>query len=141
LLQIALHWQGHHREHAAALAAEITRLGGAPVAAADVIFTAPAWFAPSVLNVLKLACNAERVAAISYNRAVGALEARGSRYVAGAIQGTESQHFTVLYAILKGTAQPGPAIAAMVDQIVATAFVSPVGGARSLQDVPDLAYD
>ena len=103
-------------------------------------FTPPTGFTATVTNVLKLACNAEKNAAYSYNRTVAALSTTGRRFLAGNIQGDETQHFIVLYVILKGTAAPGANIGTMVDQIVPATFVSTMGTMTGLQTVADFTY-
>jgi hypothetical protein len=138
-LAVALRFQSQHREHAAKLASMITAMGGTPVAEASVMFTAPAGFRASVANVLKLAANAEKGAAISYASVQKNLTSQTSAEVVAAIGGVETQHFITLYLLANGVVVPG--MMAMVTDIVPQAFVSRVGtGTMGLQDVTDFTY-
>jgi hypothetical protein len=138
-LAAALRFQSQHRDHAEVLAEAVTVARGTPIDEATVTFTPPAGFSPSVLNVLKLACNAEKGASIAYNQTVMALRGANHRVLAAAIEGDETQHFIVLYALLKGVAAPGPNIA-MVERIVPTSFVTTVSGEPGLETVAPLAF-
>lgn len=141
LLAIALRWRQHHLDYAAALSAAITATGGTPVSQASVTYTLPDEYQPIVESVLKVACNAEKSAAIAQTHHVAQFAYAPHRYLAGSIAGGETQHFIALYALLRGSAQPGPALAAMVSQVVPKAFVSDVVGGDGLQSVPDLAFE
>lgn len=140
---IAMSWQGHHRAHATQLAAAITAIGGTPVTEASVMFTPPTTYSGTVTNVLKLACNTERAAAIAYNRAVKTLSATGNRFLAGTIEGDETQHFVVLYAILTGVVAPVPAgLITGIMEVVPKAFVARVNASdmNSLESVANFTY-
>ncbi len=140
---IATSWQGHHRAHATQLAAAITAIGGTPVTEASVMFTPPSTFSGTVSNVLKLACNTERAAAIAYNRAVKALSSTGNRFLAGTIEGDETQHFVVLYALLTGVVSAVPTgLITNIMEVVPKAFVARVNASdmNSLQSVADFTY-
>ncbi len=142
LLVVATNWQNQHRAHAMQLASTITGIGGTPVSEASVMFTPPTGFSASVANVLKLACNKERAAAIAYNRAVKALKSTNSRFLAGTIEGDETQHFIVLYALLKGVVQADPAgLITNINEVVPKPFVAQVGAdMNSLQSIADFTY-
>jgi len=140
LLQVAVHFQQQHKDHATALQAAITAAGGKPAASSSVSFQLPTGFKPSITNVLKLAANAEKGAALGYAQVVSTMSAVNDRFLATAISGDESQHFIVLYVILKGIAQPGMNLASMTDAIVQTSFVTGVGAFSGLDKVPDLSY-
>ncbi len=140
LLLVATHFQQQHKDHATALVAAVTAAGGKPVDEASFTFTAPPGFTPSITNVLKLASNAEKDAAVAYTQLVGKLGVVDNRFLASSISGDESQHFIVLYVILKGIAQPGMNLTAMTNLVVQTSFVSGVGTFSGLETVPDLAY-
>ena len=142
LLVIAMNWQNHHRAHAVQLAAAITAIGGTPITEASVMFTLPTGFTPSVSNVLRLACNKERVAAVTYNRTVKALKSTNSRFLAGTIEGDETQHFIVLYALLKGIVTADAAgLITNIAEVVPKPFVVQVGTEmNSLQSVADFTF-
>src|SRR4030095_9404306 len=89
--------------------------------------------APTIGNVLKFACGAERAAAVAYNQVLAGLEDAKLRFLASSIEGDESQHFIVLAALVLGLADPGPNLSTdtAVD-VVPEAFVSKVGDAPGL---------
>ncbi len=124
---IATRWQNHHREHAELLVRTLRGLGATPVLETAVMFTPPPTFVASVRNVLRLACNKERAAAVAYNRAVKALTAAGNRHIAANIEGDETQHFIVLYALLKGGLTPDVVgLVSNIGEIVPKSFVQQV---------------
>lgn len=140
ILSIATDIAGQHTAHAAALVADIERLGGSAVKAADVTFTPPQALLdkPTILNVLKLAAGAERGAAVAYNQTVERLEAARTRFLAGAIEGDETQHFIVLTALVAGLVKPGSALTVdSADAVFPEPFVSKVGDDQGLAAVPD----
>lgn len=138
-LAVAVHFQSQHREHAAKLAGIITASGGTPVAESSVMFTAPAGFRAGVLNVIRLACNAEKAAAIGYAETLKSLSVQTSAEVVAAIGGVETQHFIVLFLLANGIVAPSSTVVAA--DVVPQAFVSRLGaGTTGLQDVPDFTY-
>lgn len=139
---IAMNWQNHHREHAAQLRTAITAIGGTPVAESTVTFTAPTGFTPTVRNVMVLACNAERAAAVAYNAAVKNMNAASSRYLATNIEGTETQHFVILYTLLLQVVAPNTtALITMTGEIVPKSFVANVGGmTNGLTAIADFTF-
>lgn len=139
---IARAWQAQHREHAAQLAATVTAIGGSPVAESSITFTAPMGFTPSVRNVMVLACNAEKAAAIAYNQAVKTMSSASSRYIAANIEGAETQHFVILYTLLKQVVAPNPAsLISMINEIAPKGFVVSVGTATNgLSSIADFTY-
>lgn len=140
-LAVATHFQSQHTAHAAALTSAVTALGGTPVAQSSVKFTAPAGFTGTVTNVLKLAANAEKAAAVAYNAAVTQLPVTDDlRFLAGSILGDETQHFVLLYSLLQGVAAAGPNVSSGANQIAPTDFTSTVGSDVGLQSVADFSY-
>lgn len=139
---IARAWQAQHREHAAQLVTAITAIGGVPVAQTSITFTAPTGFTGTVGNVMVLACNAEKAAAIAYNQSVKTMSAASSRYIAGNIEGAETQHFVILYTLLKRVVAPNPAmLISMINEIAPKAFVVSVGAATNgLSSIADFTY-
>lgn len=124
--RLAARWQSQHRDHAAALVNTIRANLGTPILESSVTFTRPPMFTGTITNVLKLACNREKAAARTYNDAVKTLKAAGNRFVAGSIEGDETQHFIFLYALLKGVVQPGATI--LEADAVPASFVSTIDG-------------
>jgi len=141
LARIATRWQSQHRDHATALEAAIRSNYGTPVREIDVMFTPPNPFPASIVNVLKLACNKERIAAIAYNDAVKAMRANGNRFLAGSIEGDETQHFIILHSLLRQLAEPGATI--LEADMVPTSFVSTVAAGTNpagLQTILDFGF-
>lgn len=139
---IATAWRSQHREHAAQLVAAITAIGGTPVAESSVMFTAPTGFTPGVRNVMVLACNAEKAAAIAYNQAVKSMNSPSSRYLAGNIEGAETQHFVILYTLLKQVVAPNAAaLITMINEIAPKSFVVSAGSmTNGLSAIADFTY-
>lgn len=141
LARIATRWQSQHRDHATALAATISANRGTPVAESSVMFSLPTPFPLSITNVLKLAFNKERQAAIAYNDAVKAMSGPGNRFLAGSIEGDETQHLIILRSILLGVANAGATI--VTEDMVPKSFVSTVSAGtnpQGLQTLLDLPY-
>lgn len=129
-----------HTAHAAALVSTIEELGGAPVEKDSITFTPPKELAdkPTILNVLKFAAGAERGAAVAYNQTLATLEAASTRYLAGAIEGDETQHFIVLTALIAGLVQPGSNLSVdSADDVFPSPFVSKVGATDGLESIPN----
>jgi hypothetical protein len=139
VLKIALHFSAQHTDHAAALVTAIKAVGGTPISN-TAKFDAPAGFTLTVTNIMKLAANAERAAAIVYNTTVASLSAATNRFLAAAISGDEAQHFIVLYALLQGIAQPGTALSTTTAaDVVPATFVASVGTGQGLEGIPDFS--
>lgn len=139
---IAGNWQNQHRAHATALQAAIRAIGGTPVDEGSVTFTAPNNYTPTVHNVMVLACNAEKAAAIAYNRAVKGLSAAGNRVLASSIEGDESQHYIVLYTLLQQVVAANPTgLITGTGEVVPQPFVVNQGGMQnSLEAIADFTY-
>ena len=139
---IATAWRAQHREHAAQLVTAITAIGGTPVVESTITFTAPTGFTANVRNVMVLACNAEKAAAIAYNQSVKTMTSASSRYIAGNIEGAETQHFVILYTLLKQVVAPNPTmLITMINEIAPKSFVASVGGmTNGLSSIADFTY-
>lgn len=141
VLAVAVHFQQQHRDHAVQLAARITADGGTPVEEASVMFTPPAGFTPSVLNVIRLAANAEKDAAVAYNQVLAEVDSQMHASLIASIGGVEAQHFIVLSLVAQQVVQATEATAAMAMELTPTAFVvSPAGGVDGLSMIPDFTY-
>jgi len=143
---VALRFQSQHKDHSDALKVALrAALAAEGVAEADVegriptdaTFEAPEELAveanKTIENVLILALNAEKNAAVAYTTVVKALmgateEMKGYRFLANSIGGDESQHFIVLAALALSLAAPGPNVGAddAVGKIVPKSFVSTI---------------
>jgi rubrerythrin len=108
-LDVALLFQSHHREHAAALEAVIRKLGGAPARGRGTAEVAQAINASALKtgdDVLRAAAGLEKGAVEAYIGAIPALSDPQLSKVAGRIVADESMHWTALQGALR---QPLPA--------------------------------
>ena len=95
VLDLAVTFQGHHREHADVLAKTISRLGGRPVdPRARYVF--PVERLKSQADVLQFAASLERGAVSAYLGAVPAFADRDLSRAAASILGDEAMHWAVL---------------------------------------------
>jgi hypothetical protein len=140
VLQLAVAFALHHQDHAGALATAIRALGVAPIGDGEVSFALPTGFTATVANIMKLAANAERNAAVLYNQTIARLSAATNRFLAAAISGDEAQHFVVLDSLILGLASPGPNLStSTATDVVPVSFADAVGVAQSLEDVADFS--
>lgn len=139
---VATHYRSQHVDHGTRLASLIMNLQGTPISQSTVIFTPPTamGFTRTVRNYLRLACNAEKAAAIAYTNALKSLTNVTAAELAAAIGGVETQHFIVLYLLLKGVATPGMAAATMASELSPRSFVAITGETTDLSSVPDFAF-
>lgn len=112
VLDLAVTFQGHHKEHADVLAATVTKLGGTPVApktAAEYAF--PVDQLKSERDVLAFASDLEQGAASAYLGAVPLFGDRELAKAAASILGDEAMHWAVLRHALGQPPVPGAFIA------------------------------
>ena len=95
VLPLAVQFQGHHKEHAAALVATVQKLGGKPVAAKDK-YQFPVEKLKVEADVLRFAAGLERGAISAYLGAVPVFADRALAQVAASILGDEAMHWAVL---------------------------------------------
>ncbi|WP_119419476.1 ferritin-like domain-containing protein [Desertibaculum subflavum] len=108
VLDVAVAFQSHHKEHAGALEATIRKLGGAPVAPKSKDEYARALNAASLRNqtdVLKLAQRLERGAANAYIGVIPSFGSKDLAKVAARLAADETMHWTALTSAL---AEPLP---------------------------------
>jgi rubrerythrin len=99
VLKVAQQFQGHHKEHADALAGAIRKLGATPVLAkADYRF--PLEKLKNENDVLRFAAGLERGAISAYLGAVPLFADRALSQVAASILGDEAMHWAVLRQVL-----------------------------------------
>lgn len=99
VLKVAVQFQGHHKEHAEALAGAVAKLGGKPVLAkASYVF--PVEKLKSEADVLRFAAGLERGAVSAYLGAVPLFTDRQLAQVAASILGDEAMHWAVLRQVL-----------------------------------------
>lgn len=140
VLAVAAHFQAQHRDHADALAGQIVLAGGVPVAEESVIFTPPEGFSASVLNVIRLAANAEKAAAVAYADTLKTVSSQMVARLLASIGGVESEHYIILSLLAQGVIAPTEATMAMATQLVPTAFVTAQNGELGLGSVPDFNF-
>jgi rubrerythrin len=94
-LDLAVAFQGHHKEHADVLAATIKKLGGKPVVAkAKYVF--PTEKLKSQADVLRFAATLEKGAVSAYLGAVPIFGNRDLAKAAASILGDEAMHWAIL---------------------------------------------
>jgi rubrerythrin len=96
---VALQFQGHHKEHADALAATVRKLGGKPVGA-KAQYSFPVEKLKSQSDVLQFAAGLEKGAVSAYLGAVPLFADRSLSQVAASILGDEAMHWAVLRQVL-----------------------------------------
>ena len=94
-LDLALAFQGHHKEHADVLARTIEKLGGKPVAA-KARYEFPTDGLKSEADVLRFAASLEKGAVSAYLGAVPVFGNRELAKAAASILGDEAMHWAVL---------------------------------------------
>lgn len=95
VLDLALAFQGHHKEHADLLARTVAKLGGQPVAA-KAKYSFPVEQLKSQADVLKFAAGLERGAVSAYLGAVPLFGNRDLAKAAASILGDEAMHWAIL---------------------------------------------
>ena len=94
-LDLAVVFQGHHKEHAEVLAKTIEKLGGKPVAA-KAKYQFPTEKLKSQADVLRFAATLEKGAVSAYLGAVPVFDNRDLAKAAASILGDEAMHWAVL---------------------------------------------
>ena len=95
VLDLAVTFQGHHKEHADVLAKTVTKLGGSPVAA-KTKYTFPTDKLKSQADVLRFAASLEKGAVSAYLGAVPVFGNRDLAKAAASILGDEAMHWAIL---------------------------------------------
>ena len=104
VLEVAVLFQTHHKEHRDALIAAIRKLGGTPVPAKSDAEVAQALSAAALKNqtdVLRLAQRLEKGAANAYIGVIPSCGDRGLAPVSARLAAAEAMHWTVLTQALK----------------------------------------
>ena len=99
VLAVAKQFQGHHREHADALAATVKKLGGSAVAA-KAKYSFPVDKLKNQNDVLRFAAGLEKGAISAYLGAVPLFTDRALSQVAASILGDEAMHWAVLRQVI-----------------------------------------
>jgi rubrerythrin len=103
VLNVAVSFQSHHKEHRDALIATIRKMGGSPVAEKTKADYAKALNASTLKNqadVLRLAARLERGATNAYLGVIPSFGDKGLAQVAGRLAADETMHWTVLASAL-----------------------------------------
>ena len=95
VLDLAVQFQGHHKEHADLLAKTVQQLGGKPVAAKSK-YSFPVEGLKNQADVLRFAAQLEQGAVSAYLGAVPLFASRDLSKAAASILGDEAMHWAVL---------------------------------------------
>ena len=95
VLDLAVTFQGHHREHADVLAKTVAKLGGKPVLA-KARYAFPTEKLKSQADVLRFAASLEKGAVSAYLGAVPVFDNRDLAKAAASILGDEAMHWAIL---------------------------------------------
>jgi rubrerythrin len=95
VLDLAVQFQGHHKEHADLLAKTVRQLGGTPVAAKNK-YSFPVESLKNQADVLRFAARLEQGAVSAYLGAVPLFDNRDLSRAAASILGDEAMHWAVL---------------------------------------------
>lgn len=96
-LDLAVTFQGHHKQHAELLAKTVKKLGGTPAAAKSVAdYHFPTDKLKSGTDVLRFAASLEKGAVSAYLGAIPLFANRDLAHAAGSILGDEAMHWAVL---------------------------------------------
>jgi rubrerythrin len=141
LLQIVTSAQAQHRLHASTLADAVKELGGAPISEASVVaqFAAPPGLIAntSISNALKFVATTERDAAVLSNETLAAITDPKARALASSIEGTQTQHYVLLAALVTGLVSPGAGLdKTTAAALFPAAFISSHGKNDGLDKTP-----
>ncbi|HYQ43330.1 MAG TPA: ferritin-like domain-containing protein [Polyangiaceae bacterium] len=138
---VALHFQDQHKQHASALEKLITDNGGTPATDTKVA-KLPTSFpaAATTTDVMKLAADKEKHAAIAYAQVMQNLSTQVAAKLVASIGGVETQHFVVLYLLIEGLISTNDSTKMNPSLIVPAAFVLNTGvtGNTNLENFPAL---
>ena len=99
VLDVAVMFQGHHKEHADVLTATVKKLGGSPVMA-KAKYSFPTDQLKNQADVLRFAAGLEKGAASAYLGAVPLFMNKDLSKAAASIMGDETMHWAVLRNVL-----------------------------------------
>lgn len=140
--KVATHFAAQHAAHARALAKLISDNGGTATSdggEANLPTSFPSAGATTT-DVIKLATDKEKKAALAYAGALKTLSTQAAAKLVAAIGGVETQHFVVLHLLAEGLVEGTDATATMFDLVVPAAFVADIGAGdgTSLEAFPAL---
>lgn len=141
LAALSAQFQSHHVEHVAALK-KLIQANGGTARADNGKPNLPASFPATAKgpDVLKLAADREKHAALAYARALTKVSDATAAKLLASIGGVESQHFAVLYALAEGFVAVNDATVANAALLAPAAFVLDPGtaGTPSLETTTSL---
>lgn len=145
---IALHFRSQHVDHAAQLATYLTDQGGSDDVGAGEAGI-PTDFVANIKNVVDLASNAEKAAAVAYTNIQKSLTRSENAELAAAIGADETQHFVLLQLVARGFVVPpdstknqtADALATAVSMLAPRSFAVGVGAFAGLDDTALPFYD
>ena len=106
VLDLAVTFQGHHKQHAELLSSTIMKLGGKPVSAKDK-YVFPVDSLKTQMDVLRFAAGLEKGAVSAYLGAIPVFGNRDLAKAAGSILGDEAMHWAILRNALGEVPVPG----------------------------------
>src|SRR5262249_13416665 len=138
---VAVHFQGQHKDHAAALKVMIEAKGG--TAAEDTMMAnIPASFDDqTTAGVMKLAADKEKHAAIAYANVMKTISKQGAATLVASIGAVETQHYVVLQLLISGLIEPNDKTAMSPELIVPASFVLEVSGSNAMSLENNAALD
>lgn len=131
---LGAHFQAQHVEHAAALDKFIKMNAGVPIAdpgAPNLPASFPAATAKTS-DVMKLAADKEKHAAVAYASALAKVGAATAAELLASIGAVETQHFVLLYAFAEGLIAPNDVTLKNVALLSPASFVLDVGAAGTI---------
>lgn len=145
---IALHFRAQHIDHQVQLTSYLTSQGGTDDVGAGAA-QIPSDFVANIKNVVDLATNAERAAAVAYTDVQKSLTDADNAELAAAIGADETQHYVLLQLVARGFVVPPdstqnvPAdqLAATVSMLAPRSFAVGVGVFSGLDDTALPFYD
>lgn len=143
---IALHYRQQHVDHELKLVKYLVNQGGADDVGAGAA-QIPSGFVGNIKNVIDLATNAEKAAAIAYTDVQKSISRAENAELAAAIGADETQHFVVLQLVARGFVvppaavanQPASALAEVAKKFAPRSFAVGIDGLPGLDD-PALPY-
>ena len=145
---VALHFAGQHVDHEAKLVAYLRTQGGTDDVGAGAA-QIPTGFVANIKNVIDLATNAEKAAAIAYTDVQKAITRSENAELAAAIGSDETQHFVVLQLLARGFVSPpaatmgatAEALAGPAAKLAPRSFTVTIGTSLGLDDAALAFYD
>jgi ferritin-like protein len=145
---IALHYRTQHIDHETKLLKYLTDQGGSDDVGAGTA-QIPAGFVANIKNVVDLATNAERAAAIAYTDVQKSLNRQDNAALAAAIGADETQHFVVLQLVARGFVvppnsvanQPATSLGDVAKKFAPRSFAVTIEGVPGLDDAALAYYD